>query len=131
MKTSNLLSALFFSLFVSTSLFAEEFKMKEEAYIPDIPFDTHEIYLENQASDSSIILPKMQEEAYIDDIPFNTRLIAAQHCCEKAMLQSFEMEEEAYINDIPFDTKTIAWQVLGQKNNLPVLKSTFVVRAAF
>ncbi len=124
MKTKSILSAIILSILIGTSAIAENFKMKEEAYIPDIPFNTTEIFNAYMASDTNLFVLQLEEEAYIDDIPFNTRAIAAQQCCEKAMKQNFEMEEEAYINDIPFDTKSIAWQVLSQENQMSS-KTTF------
>lgn len=115
MKTSKTLSALFISLLTVNTLFADNFKMTEEAYIDDIPFNTEMVFHQHQANDTNDIFV-LEEEAYIDDIPFDTHAIAAQHCCEKAMSQNFEMEEEAYINDIPFDTRSIALKSLIQAN---------------
>jgi hypothetical protein len=124
MKTKSILCAIILSILIGTSAFADNFEMKEEAYIPDIPFNTAEIFNAYMASDTNNALLQIEEEAYIDDIPFNTHTIAAQQCCEKAMNKNFEMEEEAYINDIPFDTKTIAWQVLSHANQMNS-KTTF------
>lgn len=109
MKTKITIASLLSILFFSTVGFADNFKVKEEAYIDDIPFNTYEVYLDYAATvDGLTATLKMEEESYIDDIPFDTEHIADSILAEEAMEEVFEMPEEASIDDIPFDTHDIA-----------------------
>jgi len=107
---------LFFSInFSFADDWGDNFKIEEEAYIDDIPFDTEAIvkslYIDG---DEKKIENKpdfeIEEEEYIDDIPFDTKAIfnkiqkSKESCCYKNILC---LEEEDYIDDIPFDTKKI------------------------
>lgn len=115
MKTKNILIIIGF--LITTSSFADNFKMKEEAYIDDIPFNTAEIAKQymNMGNDS-VNLTSMPSEAYIDDIPFDTKKIADSVIAEKAMNETYSMSEENYIDDIPFDTRLIAYPCLSKKS---------------
>ncbi|MDO8898871.1 MAG: hypothetical protein Q7V19_14570 [Bacteroidales bacterium] len=118
MKTQNLTLALIFSIFFQSVIFADGFRMKEESYIDDIPFNTTEIFDAHNNGDTSIVeLTTPAEESFIDDIPFNTEKIAGEILSAKAMAETFTLCEESYIDDIPFDTKIIAYRYLSRKTN--------------
>lgn len=109
MKTQKIIFAAIFSIIMQSSALADGFKLKEESYIDDIPFNTTEIFYEILAADTgNLYLPSLNEEAYIDDIPFDTHEIAEIAKSEIAMKKSFKMPEEGYIDDIPFNTETVA-----------------------
>jgi len=109
MKTQNFIFAAIISIIMQSSALADGFKMKEESYIDDIPFNTTEIFYEILAADTgNLYLPSLNEEAYIDDIPFDTHEIVEIVQSEIAMEKSFKMTEEGYIDDIPFNTETVA-----------------------
>lgn len=109
MKTQKIILAAILSIILQTSALADGFKLKEESYIDDIPFNTTEIYYEILAADTgNLYLPSLNEEAYIDDIPFDTQEIAQIVQSEMAIAKSFKMTEECYIDDIPFNTETVA-----------------------
>jgi hypothetical protein len=109
MKTQKIIFAAIFSIIMQTSALADGFKLKEESYIDDIPFNTTEIYYEILAADTgNLYLPSLYEEAYIDDIPFDTKETAKIAQSEMAMEIPFSMPEEGYIDDIPFNTETVA-----------------------
>lgn len=109
MKTQKIILAAIISIIMQSSAFADGFKLKEESYIDDIPFNTTEIFYEILAADTgNLYLPSLNEEAYIDDIPFDTHEIAEIIKSEIAMKKSFKMPEEGYIDDIPFNTETVA-----------------------
>lgn len=129
MKTQKFFTAVLISLFISSSVLADNFSMKEEAYIPDIPFNTELIFNKIIAGDTNEQLPQLCEEGYIDDIPFDTRAIVSQLCCEKAMQQTFEMEDEAYINDIPFDTRSVVLNALGHARSNTSRHKVIIVNA--
>jgi len=93
---------------IFTISFAENFEIKTESYINDIPFKTEVIaaralYEQAVSVDFSIIA-----EEYIDDIPFNTEYIVKEYLSNKAFAEVFAVEEESYIDDIPFNTVQIA-----------------------
>lgn len=115
MKTKNIL--IIIGILFTTSSFSDNFKMKEEAYIDDIPFNTAEIAKQymNLGNDS-VNFTSMPTEAYIDDIPFDTKKIADSVIAEKAMNETFTMNEETYIDDIPFDTRLIAYRCLNKRS---------------
>lgn len=118
MKTQNLIIAIIISIFVQGVTFADGFRMKEESYIDDIPFNTTEIFDAYNNGDTSIVeLTTPVEESFIDDIPFNTQKIAGELLSAKAMAETFTLCEEGYIDDIPFDTKIIAYRYLSRKTN--------------
>lgn len=118
MKTQNLVIAIILSIFIQSVTFADGFRMKEESYIDDIPFNTAEIFNAYFNGDTNTIeLPSPSDEAFIDDIPFNTEKIAAEILSEKAMAETYTLNEEEYIDDIPFDTKIIAYRHLSKKAN--------------
>ena len=107
-------------LLASTSSSASEFSFEEEAYVPDIPFDTELVVHELMSGEFNF-----EEEAYVDDIPFNTAEVCAQCLYRKAVSVEFENEEEAYCEDIPFDTESVVMeyrydQVLEQAFEFPV-----------
>ena len=84
-----------------------EFDFEEEAFINDIPFDTHCVstkckYLQAISEEFAV-----EEENYIDDIPFDTDQISQELSYESTLETVFEFEEEASIDDIPFDTQTV------------------------
>lgn len=74
-----------------------------EEYIDDIPFDTFEI-----ASKTDSISPDFDNEPVIDDIPFSTNKVVAELKYADALQIDFDFEEEAYVDDIPFNTELIA-----------------------
>jgi hypothetical protein len=118
MKTQNLVIAIIISIFVQGVTLADGFKMKEESYIDDIPFNTTEIFDAHNNGDTNIVdLTTPAEESFIDDIPFNTEKIAGEILSAKAMAESFTLCQESYIDDIPFDTKIIAYRYLSRKTN--------------
>ena len=118
MKAKFFLFTLTAMLMMATPSQADNLEMKDEAYIPDIPFNTTEIFHKFLASDTNCIFLHQAEEAYVDDIPFDTHKIACQYHCQKAMQVCFKMQDEAEVNDIPFDTQTIANAYLQKyKNN--------------
>ncbi|PKP53296.1 MAG: hypothetical protein CVT92_04610 [Bacteroidetes bacterium HGW-Bacteroidetes-1] len=106
MKTLNILTATILSIFFYSFALADGIKMKEEAYIDDIPFNTIEIFRSIIAHDTNYIFTS-EEESYIDDIPFDTEKIAKEHQSIVATEQLFELKDEEYIDDIPFDTEII------------------------
>jgi len=69
---------LFFSInFSFADDWVDNFKIEEEAYIDDIPFDTKAIFDKIQKSKESCYkdILSLEEEDYIDDIPFDTKKI--------------------------------------------------------
>ncbi|MDP2236735.1 MAG: hypothetical protein Q8J88_09895 [Bacteroidales bacterium] len=109
MKTQKIIFAAIISIIMQSSALADGFKLKEESYIDDIPFNTTEIFYEILAADTSnLFLPSLNEEAFIDDIPFDTHEIAEVALSSIAMEKSFKMPEEGYIDDIPFNTESVA-----------------------
>ena len=115
-------------LFTSVSLSAGNYKIAEEEYIDDIPFNTKAIFDSVQATRLAAQF-RPAEEAYIDDIPFDTRAIAGQSLAEKALNVPFRMPEEPYINDIPFNTKAIASRHMYRSKNsmsVGVIRYVFV-----
>lgn len=117
MKAKLFLFTLTAMLMIATTSQADNLTMKDEAYIPDIPFNTSEIFQNFLASDTNCIFLHQAEEAYVDDIPFDTYKIASQYLCQKAMQKSFKMKDEAYVNDIPFNTQTIAKPYLQNRQD--------------
>ncbi len=109
MKTLSIIAfSLIFGLSIHTSSFADGFKMKEEAYINDIPFDTHKIagnYMLNEALQHSFALA---DESMVNDIPFDTECIADLEISLRAMDVVFRPTAEEAINDIPFSTTEVA-----------------------
>jgi hypothetical protein len=108
MKTlSRITLALLMAILFSNSILADGFKLNEEKYINDIPFNTNKI-----ASQSLYLHAVNQqfemEEEVIDDIPFDTYEIAKQEILRLSLAKEFSLEDEEYINDIPFDTEEIA-----------------------
>lgn len=115
MKTKNILIIIGF--LITSSSFADNFKLKEEAYIDDIPFNTAEIAVHYMTKgNDSITISCLEMESYIDDIPFNTKQIADSALSEKAMNEKFTLVEEAYIDDIPFNTRLLAYRSLSKKS---------------
>lgn len=109
MKAKNTL-ALIFILLLNTAIFAENFSMKEEACVNDIPFNTEKIAAEALAAVDSIalLLNSMPEECNVDDIPFDTHHIYVQTMAARAEKEQFSVTEEASVQDIPFNTLLIA-----------------------
>lgn len=110
-KLTLTLFALMFSIF---QLHADElnFKMQDEAYINDIPFNTSVVLNEIHSCFALNMEFEMAEESYINDIPFDTQEVIMEYGIEVEGL-SIGMHEEAYIDDIPFDTKKIAEGLLN------------------
>jgi len=106
-------SLLFIVLAGYSSNYSDEFKLAEEDYIDDIPFDTEEIY-NTLADDDDLVNFILEDEAYIDDIPFDTELVVQELQMEDD-LKAFALNDEGYIDDIPFDTEAIAYNILMQE----------------
>ncbi|MDP3445968.1 MAG: hypothetical protein Q8T08_24165 [Ignavibacteria bacterium] len=108
MKTKLTISliALFFSMI---QLHADDlkFKMADEAYINDIPFNTEVISNENKMEQALQLDFNTTEEDFINDIPFDTQEIALTNPEFVNASPVFKMADEAYIDDIPFDTAKI------------------------
>ena len=64
---------------IFTISFAENFEIKTESYINDIPFKTEYIVKEYLSNKAFAEVFAVEEESYIDDIPFNTVQIALNH----------------------------------------------------
>ena len=92
---------MFFSIRLAAS--DTTFRLQEESYVDDIPFDTE--LIAHQANLPDIFL---EEEAYVDDIPFNTAQVTAMVHYEEAISVKFNPEVEDYIDDMPFNTAVIA-----------------------
>jgi hypothetical protein len=110
-KLTLTLLALMFSI---VQLHADElnFKMQDEAYINDIPFNTT-VILNTIHSNCALSADfELMDEPYINDIPFDTLEVAMDIRKNKESL-SVRMTEEAYIDDIPFDTQKIAADFLN------------------
>lgn len=109
MKPNNILMIAGLSLFIQLNLFAEGFRMTEEANVNDIPFNTSEIYYDLMMNDTSnLFLPHLEEENPVNDIPFDTERIATIHLSKLAESKKFSMIEETEVPDIPFNTRAIA-----------------------
>lgn len=104
-KLTLTLLAVMFSIF---QLQADElnFKMQDESYINDIPFNTSVILNDMHSCIALSVEFELTEESYINDIPFDTQEVIIEHGIDVEGL-SIGMIEEEYINDIPFDTKKI------------------------
>lgn len=109
MKAKNTL-ALMFALMISTAAISENFRMKEEDGVDDIPFNTTLIAEAALATLDSIhsfdVL--MQEECNVEDIPFDTNQIFVSAMAEKAENEQFKHTDEPSVMDIPFNTRLIA-----------------------
>ncbi len=105
-KITLALLALMFSVF---QLHADElnFKMQDEAYINDIPFNTTVVLNKIHSNCALSADFDLTDEPYINDIPFDTQEVALELIVNNESL-SVRMTEEAYIDDIPFDTQKIA-----------------------
>jgi hypothetical protein len=113
MKTKLTLTilAVMFSIF---QLQADElnFRMQEESYINDIPFNTSLVLNEMHSCFALNMEFELLEETYINDIPFDTNEVIMEYGIDINGL-SLKMAEEEYINDIPFDTKKIFESLLN------------------
>jgi len=85
-----------------------DLKLEEEAYVNDIPFDTHAI------ANKYLLLRNMEisEEANIDDIPFNTEKIFYEKLAERLTEQ---YRNEAEINDLPDSPDYFTPSILAEK----------------
>jgi hypothetical protein len=109
MKTFSIIAfSLIFGLAIQTSSYADGFKMKEEAYINDIPFDTHKIAGDYMLSEAFQHAFEMTDETMLNDIPFDTETIAGIEISRMAMNIVFRPASEEAINDIPFSTTEVA-----------------------
>jgi hypothetical protein len=115
---SNILTLAILLFFSINFLFADDwvdnFKIEDEAYIDDIPFDTEAVVKSLCIDGDEKIIEnepdiEIEEEEYIDDIPFDTKEIfdKIQKSKESYYKDILSLEEEDYIDDIPFDTKKI------------------------
>jgi hypothetical protein len=113
MKTLRLTLVLAASIFLMQGLMAHttSFVMEEEAYINDIPLDTHDIAADEMFKLAIAKEFQMEEESYVDDIPFDTQTIASQSIYKIAMSEEFELPEEEFIDDIPFNTRKVVHNV--------------------
>lgn len=113
MKTIRILALSLVLASVSMSAtFAEGFELKEEAYINDIPFDTHRIAAEYTHQKAISVLFEPAEENPVADIPFDTEAVAESERSNRAMQYVFRPAPEAFIHDIPFSTTAVACSVL-------------------
>ncbi len=108
MKTLKTLSFALAFIFIQMNVFADGFKLKEEGYIDDIPFNTELIFDSVMHISKMSTSIEMPEESYINDIPFNTEKVVDQYRSDSAMQVNFKINDEKTIDDIPFDTHTIA-----------------------
>ena len=108
MKSTQLLTAVILFLVSSAQIFAADYRLTDESYINDIPFDTKQIFdsVRYEQAITASFIPSA--ESIIEDIPFDTEKIALQYLADSAMQIRFEMPEEKTINDIPFNTSCIA-----------------------
>jgi hypothetical protein len=104
MKTLNKINLTILISILSLTAFADEFKLQEEAYINDVPFDTEAIVKAHKQHCAMMVPFQMPEEQNIDDFPLDTRLIVASLPCDSAMQIDFAMPEESYIDDFPLNT---------------------------
>ncbi len=113
MKTLRSTLVLAASIFMLSGLMAHttSFVMEEEAYINDIPLDTHEIAVNNIFEIAINKEFQMEEEPYFDDIPFDTQTIASQSIYKIAMSEEFVLPEEKFIDDIPFNTRKVVHNI--------------------
>ncbi|PKP53317.1 MAG: hypothetical protein CVT92_04725 [Bacteroidetes bacterium HGW-Bacteroidetes-1] len=130
MKTQSIITAILISVIFQTTIFADNFKMKDEKYIDDIPFNTVEIFNKYMLSDTSFT-QKMDQETYVPDIPFDTQKIASDQLSEEATAQTFKLEEEAYIPDIPFNTREISYKtrnIATHSSSTAILRYLLVIK---
>jgi hypothetical protein len=113
MKTLKTLSFALAFIFIQMNVFADGLKLKEEAYIDDIPFNTALIFDSVMKVSSMSNTIEMPEETYINDIPFSTEQVVDQYRSDSAMQVSFKLTDEKPIDDIPFDTRSIANRQCG------------------
>lgn len=104
MKTLNKISVTILISILSLTAIAGEFKLQEEAYINDVPFDTEAIVRAYKQHCAMEVTFQMQEEQYIDDFPLDTRTVVASLPCDSAMQVKYTMPEESYIDDFPLNT---------------------------
>lgn len=115
MKTRvNILVVLFTAILMHVQADEIKFKMQEEAFINDIPFNTAVIAVENAHGQLFGFDLNLQPEGYIDDIPFDTKEIADTVVSETMLQTMPQLEDESYIDDIPFNT----FEVVNSLNNL-------------
>lgn len=115
MKTRvNILVVLFTAILMNVQADEVKFKMQDEAFINDIPFNTAVIAVENAHGQLFGFDLNLQPEEYIDDIPFDTKEIAETVVSESLLQATPQLEDEPYIDDIPFNT----FEVVNAKNNL-------------
>ncbi len=117
MKTLNKISVTILISILSLTAFAGEFKLQEEAYINDVPFDTEAIVRAYKQHCAMKIAFQMQEEQYIDDFPLDTRIVVASLPCDSAMQVDYIMPEESYIDDFPLNTYEVLRSIFGMQAN--------------
>lgn len=128
MKTIRILAlSLVLASVGMSATFAEGFGLKEEAYINDIPFDTHRIAAAYTQQQAISIRFEPAEEIPVADIPFDTEKVAENEHSNRAMQFVFRPAPEAFIHDIPFSTAAVACSVLC-RNALVNQDSTLCTR---
>jgi hypothetical protein len=120
MKTTIIIILSFLTINLNgfaTDYLEEEFKLEDEGYINDIPFNTFNIAVENSAYYENPGF-YLEDEEYVDDIPFNTNKIAANIKLENAIAVEFTLEDEETIDDLPFDTKEVIAQNISNSEDI-------------
>lgn len=124
MKTLNKINLTILISILSLTAFADEFKLQEEAYINDVPFDTESIVKAHKQHCAMMVPFQMPEEQNIDDFPLDTRLIVASLPCDSAMQIDFALPEESYIDDFPLNTIDVL-------RDLPVIHAAYQINRTF
>lgn len=91
------------------SNFSSTFKLNDEAYISDIPFNTELIFNSLMNDPRQTVSAELTEESYIDDIPFDTRTIYSDVVANKTNKPA--LSAESYVDDIPFSTEQVVKQI--------------------
>ncbi len=80
-------------------------ELAEEAFINDIPFNTHDVAVDHFLA-QALAGTKLCEEAEIMDIPFSTAIIAGLYNKSAQNVVPLVMQENE-VDDIPFDTHEV------------------------
>lgn len=98
-----------FASFSFASNFSSTFKLNDEAYISDIPFNTELIFNTLMNDPRQSVSLELTEESYIDDIPFDTQSIYSDAVANKTI--NPVLSAESYVDDIPFSTEEVVKQI--------------------
>jgi len=123
MKTLKTIAILSLIIISNINVFADGLKLRDEAYIDDIPFNTELIFDSVMRLNNNLSTPEMTEESYINDIPFDTETVVESYRSDSALEVRFRIEDEKPVDDIPFNTREIASRHMENRTKSAILYS--------